>query len=103
MLSMSFQQYDEFLKKHKLSNDQEQTQIVKKVGRRIQTAVEQYFAEKNTSYLLRGYDWEFNLGDAFTINLHANIWVRPNVAVPLLFGEKFSYDSPVPELASAEH
>jgi hypothetical protein len=33
MLSMSFQQYDEFLKKHKLSNDQEQTQIVKNQNR----------------------------------------------------------------------
>ncbi len=46
MLSTSFKQYDEFLKTNKLSNNQEQTQMVKKVGRRIQKAVEKYFAEK---------------------------------------------------------
>jgi predicted Zn-dependent protease len=82
MLSMSFQQYDEFLKKHKLSNDQEQTQIVKKVGRRIQTAVEQYFAEKNTSYLLRGYDWEFNLVES----PEANAWCMPGGKVVVYTG-----------------
>lgn len=46
MLSMSFQQYDEFLKTNKLSNNQEQTQMVKRVGKRIQEAVEKYFVEK---------------------------------------------------------
>ncbi|MBW1759332.1 MAG: M48 family peptidase, partial [Deltaproteobacteria bacterium] len=52
MLSMSFQQYDEFLKTHKLSNNQQQTQMVKRVGARLQKAVEQYFAEKNMAYKL---------------------------------------------------
>ncbi len=82
MLSMSFQQYDEFLKNNKLSNDQKQTQIVKEVGRRIQRAVEGYFAEKNTSYLLRGYDWEFNLIES----PEANAWCMPGGKVVVYTG-----------------
>ena len=47
MLATSFQEYDKFLKEHKLSTNQQQTQIVKRVGTRIQQAVERYFQEKN--------------------------------------------------------
>jgi len=45
MLSMSYQQYDAFLKENKPSANQEQTQRVKRVRERIQRAVEQYMAE----------------------------------------------------------
>ncbi len=82
MLSMSFQQYDEFLKTNKLSNDQKQTRIVKKVGRKIQKAVEQYFAEKNISYELNGYDWEFNLVES----PEANAWCMPGGKVVVYTG-----------------
>ena len=82
MLSMSFKQYDEFLKKHKLSNNQEQTQMVEKVGRRIQKAVEKYFAEKNTSYILKDYNWEFNLVES----PEANAWAMPGGKVVVYEG-----------------
>ena len=61
MISISLQQYNEFLKNNKISSNQEQTQMVKKVGRKIQMAVEQYFTDKNKSYALKDYKWEFNL------------------------------------------
>ena len=61
MLSMSLQQYTEFLNSHKLSIDQKQTQMVKSVGIRIQKAVEHYFTEKNMSQEMDNYNWEFNL------------------------------------------
>ena len=46
MLAMSVQEYDAFLKSHKLSTNQKQTQMVKLVGTRIQGAVEQFFAKE---------------------------------------------------------
>ena len=68
MLSMSFQQYDEFLKSNKLSNNKEQIELVSRVGSRIQKAVEQYFAEENMSDALKNYDWEFNLVESPQVN-----------------------------------
>ena len=49
MLATSFQEYDKFLEEHKLSTNQEETQMVKRVGTRIEKAVEQYFKEKGLS------------------------------------------------------
>jgi predicted Zn-dependent protease len=68
MLAMSFQEYNEFLKSHKLSTNPEQTQMVKQVGERIQRAVEQYFAQNQSSHELDGYGWEFNLVESDEVN-----------------------------------
>ena len=68
MLAMSFQEYDEFLKTHKLSANRQQTQMVKGVGARIQRAVEQYFAQNQSSQALDGYGWEFNLVESDEVN-----------------------------------
>ena len=38
MLSMSFQQYDDFLKQNKVSADKKNTELVKRVGGKIQKA-----------------------------------------------------------------
>ncbi len=82
MISTSFQQYNEFLKKNKLSLNKEQTQIVKKVGKRIQKAVEKYYAESNISHGLRGYDWEFNLVEG----KEKNAWAMPGGKVVVYEG-----------------
>ena len=71
MLSMSFQEYDTFLKKHTLSTDQEKVQLVRRVGRRIETAVETYFARQNLSGELEGYQWDFNLVEDDQVNAFA--------------------------------
>jgi predicted Zn-dependent protease len=68
MLAMSLQEYDTFLKSHKLSSNPEQTQMVKRVGVRIQRAVEQYFAQNQLSHELDGYGWEFNLVESDEVN-----------------------------------
>jgi predicted Zn-dependent protease len=68
MLAMSLQEYDTFLKSHKLSTNREQTQMVKRVGERIQQAVEQYFAQNRLSHELDGYGWEFNLVESDEVN-----------------------------------
>ena len=82
MLSMSLQQYNEFLKTNKISSNQEQTQMVKKVGRKIQMAVEQYFTDKNMSYTLRDYKWEFNLIESE----EKNAWAMPGGKVVVYEG-----------------
>jgi predicted Zn-dependent protease len=65
---MSFQQYDEFLKSNKLSTNQDYTQVVKRVGTRIQGAVEEFFVERGMSYKLKDYAWEFSLVESDQVN-----------------------------------
>jgi len=72
MLAMGSQQYAEFLKSNNIvPAGDSRTVMVRKVGRNIQSAVEQYFHQNNLS--LSGYGWEFNLVD----NKEANAWCMP--------------------------
>jgi len=82
MLATSFQEYDKFLKEHKLSSNQQQTQMVQRVGVRIQKAVEQYFQQKNLSQQLNGYAWEFNLVESEEVNA----WCMPGGKVVVYTG-----------------
>ncbi len=82
MLSMSFQQYDEFVKTNKISNNAAQTAMVKKVGSKIQRAVEDYFASKGMAHELKGYNWEFNLVESE----EANAWCMPGGKVVFYTG-----------------
>ena len=82
MLSTSFQEYDKFLEEHKLSTNQEQTQMVKRVGTSIQKAVEQYFQQKGLSNQLNGYAWEFNLVESEEVNA----WCMPGGKVVVYSG-----------------
>lgn len=68
ILSMSFQQYNEFLKTHKLSTDAGETENVRQIGRRIQKGVEKYFADNGMLNELDGYKWEFNLVEGPEVN-----------------------------------
>lgn len=82
MLSMSFVQYDQFLKENKLSTNTAQTNMVKQVGRRIQNAVATYFAQNNLSQNLNGFAWEFNLIE----NKEVNAWCMPGGKVVVYSG-----------------
>jgi predicted Zn-dependent protease len=82
MLSMSAQQYGEVLKTSKLSTNQAQSDMVKRVGKRVQGAVEQYMAQNNLSDRLQGYDWEFNLIE----NKDVNAWCMPGGKVVVYTG-----------------
>jgi predicted Zn-dependent protease len=73
MNSMGFQAYSEFLTQNTLSKDYSKTQMVKRVGSRIQKAVEQYCAQNNLSDLLVGYQWEVNLIEDDQLNA----WAMP--------------------------
>jgi predicted Zn-dependent protease len=82
MLSMSFQEYDKFLKNHKLSNDREKVALVRRVGARIQRAVELYFRQNNMHAQLSSYAWEFNLVESKDVNA----WCMPGGKVVVYTG-----------------
>jgi len=73
MLSMSADQYGQFLKSNKISADRRGIELVRTVGNRIRTAVEQYMAQNNLSDRLSGYNWEFNLVESNQVNA----WCMP--------------------------
>ncbi len=68
MLSMSYQEYDTFLKSSTLSRDAAKTALVKRVGAKTQAAVETYFTRQGMSERLAGYRWEFNLIESEEVN-----------------------------------
>lgn len=83
ILPMAAQQYQEVIKQGPLSSNAEQTQMIRRVGQRIQKAVEQYMAEKNLSDQLDGFAWEFNLiDDPKTVNA----WCMPGGKVAFYTG-----------------
>jgi predicted Zn-dependent protease len=74
LMTMSLQQYDEVLKKSKLSTDQQKVQMVRTVGNKIAKAAEAFLAEKGKSADIKNFAWEFNLiQDDKTVNA----WVMP--------------------------
>ena len=72
--AMSAAQYQEVITKGPLSTNKEQTDMIRRVGVRIEKAVEQYMAGKGASSQLAGFKWEFNLiQDDKTVNA----WCMP--------------------------
>jgi len=82
MLQMSFDQYGQFLEDNIISADQENTAAVKRVGKNIQKAVEQYFTENGLEGDLKNYDWEFNLVESNEVNA----WCMPGGKVVFYTG-----------------
>ena len=82
MLAMSFQQYDAFLKENPVMTGDENEAMVRRVGARVQKAVEQYFAQQNMSSHLKGYQWEFNLVKSDQVNA----WCMPGGKVVVYTG-----------------
>ncbi|HKI77551.1 MAG TPA: M48 family metallopeptidase [Ignavibacteriaceae bacterium] len=82
MLSMSFSQYDQFLKDNKESTNRNDINLVNKVGNKIAGAVEKYFAEKNLSSQLNGYKWEFHVIESKDVNA----WCMPGGKVVVYTG-----------------
>ena len=82
ILAMSFQEYDAFLQQNKRSTDAPKSAMVKRVGVRIQKAVETYFAQKGLTGELSGYKWEFNLVE----DPQVNAWCMPGGKVVVYTG-----------------
>ncbi len=82
MLQMSFDQYGQFLEENVISADKEKIESVKRVGKNIQKAVEQYFIDNGLEDELTNYDWEFNLVESNEVNA----WCMPGGKVVFYTG-----------------
>jgi predicted Zn-dependent protease len=82
ILPMSFDQYRDFLSKHRVVEQGEQAEMVTRAGRRIEHAVERYFSEHGLSSRLKGYQWEFHLVE----DKQVNAWCMPGGKVVVYSG-----------------
>ena len=73
VLSLSNQQYQEFMKTAKLSTNAENTAMVKRVGQNLATAVTNYMNANGMGADLQNFNWAFNLVE----NKEANAWCMP--------------------------
>ncbi len=81
MQQMSYASYRQVLDTSKVITNQNAA-MVKRVGQRIQRAVEQYMAQNNMSDQLAGYAWEFNLIQ----DNQVNAWCMPGGKVVVYTG-----------------
>ena len=61
VLALSLQQYDEYMKTAPKSTDKTNTDMVIRVGKNIENAVNLYYKANGMESLLSGYSWEFSL------------------------------------------
>jgi predicted Zn-dependent protease len=83
LLSLSFQQYADVLRKSKLSNDPVKVQRVKRVGDRIARASEAFLRESGLESDINNYKWEFNLIEDDKV---VNAWCMPGGKVAIYTG-----------------
>ena len=82
MQQMSYSSYKEFLDTSKVVRSGSSAEMVKRVGTKIQKAVESYMAQNNMSAQLEGFQWEFNTVD----NPQINAWCMPGGKVVVYTG-----------------
>lgn len=68
VLTLSLQQYQQFIKSAPISTDKKNTALVQKVGRNIANAVETYLKNNGYADELSSYAWEFNLVKSSDVN-----------------------------------
>ena len=73
VLSLSTQQYNEFMKTAKLSTNAANTAMVKRVGQNLATAVTNYLNANGMGSDVQNFKWTFNLIQ----NKEANAWCMP--------------------------
>ncbi len=79
---MSLSQYREVLKQSTVVNSGADAEMVKRVGKRISSAVESYLAKEGHADRVKGYNWEFNLIQEDV----ANAWAMPGGKVAIYTG-----------------
>jgi predicted Zn-dependent protease len=83
LLTLSFQEYDQVLKKSKLSSDRGKTLMVKTVGEKVARSAEAFLRDSGRSETIKNYHWEFNLiEDDKTVNA----WCMPGGKVAVYTG-----------------
>ena len=80
--TLAAQQYREVIAKGPLSNNSQDVALVRRVGQRIQGAVETYLRQQNATDQLAGYQWEFNVIQ----DKQENAWCMPGGKVAVYTG-----------------
>ncbi|MEM9340178.1 MAG: M48 family metallopeptidase [Bacteroidota bacterium] len=78
----SFEQYEQVKKEGKLETGTEDARMIRRVGTRIQRAVEQYFVELGRPTYLDNYQWEYVLLKDSSVNA----WCMPGGKVAFYTG-----------------
>ena len=73
VLSLATQQYQEFMKTAKLSTNKTNTDMVKRVGQKLASAVTNYLNTNGLSNEVQNYQWTFNLVQ----DKQVNAWCMP--------------------------
>jgi predicted Zn-dependent protease len=81
--TMANTEYQTFLNGNKVVNStDDRTEMVKRVGAKIASAIKKYYDAKGQSSVLAGYNWEFNLVES----KEANAWCMPGGKVVVYRG-----------------
>lgn len=82
LVAMSLTSYSDFLSQNTLSDNRQQSQMVKQVGDNIAIAVEAFLNENGLGDRVAGYNWEFNLVEDNV----PNAWCMPGGKVVVYSG-----------------
>lgn len=82
VMTLSSQQYSEFITANPPVHGTPQSEMVSRVGARLTAAVQQYLADKGQSDLIKDYQWEFNLVN----NPEINAWCLPGGKIVMYSG-----------------
>ena len=83
IIPLSFQNYKQVLAEGKLSENKEDTEMIKRVGVRIEHAVEDFMEKNGYADQLEGFEWDFNLIENDTV---VNAWCMPGGKVAFYTG-----------------
>jgi len=82
LLPMSFNSYQEVIGESELSDNEKWSNMVKRVGKRIQYGVEEYLREQGELDEIEGFEWEYHLIEEDVVNA----WAMPGGKVAFYTG-----------------
>jgi predicted Zn-dependent protease len=82
--SMAVQEYRQFLSQNKVVSPSanKDAEMVRRVGRRLTTAITDYYKSRGLAGELEGFQWEYNLVDAKDVNA----WCMPGGKIVVYTG-----------------
>ncbi len=82
--SMAAQQYRQFLSENKVvsTSASKDAEMVRRIGQRLTTAINNYYSQKGLSAELAGYQWEYNLVNSNEVNA----WCMPGGKIVVYTG-----------------